>query len=86
MVALTIAQRQERTRLQIIDALRHHKDMSARQIAYELSVYDVWLSSVKVAYFIKGDKHLQNRISVEAKSMKGQWTLVYSLKDHWGRD
>jgi DNA-directed RNA polymerase beta' subunit len=81
---LTIAQRQERTRLQIIDTVRQHKDMSARQIAYELSVYGIWLSPVKVAHFIKGDKHLQKQIRIEARPIKGNWTLVYSLKARWG--
>jgi hypothetical protein len=58
--------------------------MTARQIGYELSVYDVWLSPAKVAHFIKGDKRLQKQIRIEAKAIKGCWTLVYSLKDRWG--
>ena len=86
MTASTIAQRQEKTKLQIIDALRQHKDMSARQIAYELSVYGIWLSPAKVSHFIKGDKHLQKQITIEARPIKGNWTLVYSLKDRWGGD
>jgi len=81
-----IAQRQERTRLQIVDAIRQHEDMSARQIAYELSVYGIWLSPAKVAHFIKGDKRLQKQIRVEAHPIKGNWTLVYSLMDRWGGD
>ena len=86
MVALTIAERQERTRLHIIDAFKHHKDMTARQISYELSVYGVWLSPVKLAHFIKDDKHLQKQIRIEAKPIRRNWALTYSLKDRWGGD
>ena len=36
----------------MIDALKHRGDVTARQIAYELQVYDVWFSSEEIAYFI----------------------------------
>jgi hypothetical protein len=72
--------------LRILEALKHHKDMTARQISYELSVYGVWLSPVKLAHFIKDDKRLQKQIRIEARPINGNGTLIYSLKDRWGGD
>ena len=86
MTALTTAQKQERTRLQIIDAIRHHKDMTAGQLAYEVGIYGIRLNPAKLAQFINGDERLQKQIRIEAKPIKKNWALVYSLKDRWGGD
>lgn len=83
---MTIAKRQERTRLQIVDALKHHHGMTAGQLTYELGVYGLWLTPAKLAHLIKGDERLQKQIRVEVRPIKGNWTLVYSLKDRWGGD
>lgn len=84
LAALTIAQRQERRRLEIIDALKDRGNMTARQISYELQIRDIWLSPAKLSHFIKDDKHLQKQVRVEAQRVRGSWALVYSLKARWG--
>ena len=86
MTALTIAKRQERTRLQIVDALKHHHDMTAGQLTYELGVYGLRLTPAKLAHLIKGDERLQKQVSVEARRIRGSWALAYSLKARWGGD
>jgi len=81
MPALTIEQRQERTRNLILDALRRNRDMTARQIGHELQVYDIWLSPLEVAFFIKGDKRLKQRVEFEFQRTSRWAGLIYWLKD-----
>ena len=50
MMGLTVAQRQEKIRMAILGALLSHKDLTARQISYELSVEGLWQSADQIAH------------------------------------
>lgn len=86
MVGLTIAQKHDKTRDLILDILRRHKNMSARQISYELSEHGIWLSSVEIANFMRSDERLKKAVEVEFVR-RGKWAgLIYAhvRNGSWG--
>ena len=86
MVGLTIAQKNDKIRDLILDALRQNKDLTARQISSELSIYNIWLSPDKVAHFIRSDERLSKVVETEFVRRRRWSGLVYShvRNNHWG--
>jgi len=78
MTGLTLAQKNEKIREHILDLLRRERDVTARQISYELSVYNVWLSPGKVANFMRSDELLQQFVETEFVRRRKWSGLVYT--------
>ena len=77
-MGMTVAMKSEKTRNLILDALRREKDCTARQLSYELSIYGVWLSPVKVASLMHHDPVLRKSVTVEFKRTVRWSGLVYT--------
>ena len=78
MVGLTIAQKQEKIQTLILRALMQEKNMTAKQVSYELSVYDIWLSPDKIANLMRTDPRLKDAVDTEYICRNGWAGLVYT--------
>jgi hypothetical protein len=80
MVGLTVALRQEKIRNLILGILLHKSRATAREIAYELQVYDIWKSPGEITALIRGDPQLNRCIDIDYENFGGWSRMVYTLK------
>ena len=78
MAGRTIAQRQEDIRNVILRALEQEGEMTARQMSYELAVFDVWLTPDKIASLMRSDPVLRDAVTSEYVNRRGWAGLVYT--------
>jgi len=77
-VGLTLAMKTEKIRNLILDALVRERTCTARQLSYELSVYNIWLSPCKVASLMCHDDILIKSVKVDFVR-RPRWSgLVYT--------
>jgi hypothetical protein len=77
MAGLTIVQKHEKIRNAILDALLRNKNLTARQISYELSQEEIWRNPDQVAFFIRSDERLKRVVETEF-IRRNRWSgLVY---------
>jgi hypothetical protein len=77
---LTVEQRQEKIRLLILDVLRHKDRATAREISFELQVYDIWKSPREITGLINGDPQLKDRIDIDFQNFGGWQRLTFHLR------
>ena len=80
MTGLTVALRQEKLRNIILDILYHKDRATAREIAFDLQVHDVWKSPREIASVILQDPRLKKHVDINWQYFGGWQRLTFSLR------